>query len=438
MERVPVCLLTCQFSYGLSFHGRVRENLQTAPRNSFYIPNQHNSSYKMGWLARLLIWLVCGVISVFLSSRAIVREKLLVLAEQWRVPPWLYLSPISLTIAFLIAQIVLIVLNLVRLSSKGKAVFITGCDSGFGYHLSLKLRSQGYQVFAGCLFPEGSGAVKLLKDAGEADRLNEEGSRASKGAGDKSLEPGLTVVPCDVTSEESLQLAVKEVKSHLNGQELWAVVANAGIGTYGYLEWMSIEKIQQLFNVNTFGVIRTFQAFAPLLRKSKGRLVVTTSWSARFAPPTLVAYSMTKHAAKALCDGLRAELGPFGIQVCSIEPNMYRTSIIPVTTKELDGQWSALSAEQKESYGTKLLKRSRIMTQDFGYLCQDDLRFPMWCFEHAISARFPKTSYECDRLSTFLFSKLISSLPTEFMACFNHNIHYVLALGRNFLPGRYG
>lgn len=95
---------------------------------------------------------------------------------------------------------------------------LTGCDSGFGYHLSLKLRSQGYQVFAGCLFPEGSGAVKLLKDAGEADRLNEEGSRASKGAGDKSLEPGLTVVPCDVTSEESLQLAVKEVKSHLNGQ----------------------------------------------------------------------------------------------------------------------------------------------------------------------------------------------------------------------------
>lgn len=56
-----------------------------------------------------------------------------------------------------------------------------------------------------------------------------------------------------------------------------------------------------------------------------GRLVVTTSWSARFAPPTLVAYSMTKHAAKALCDGLRAELGPFGIQVCSIEPNMYRS-----------------------------------------------------------------------------------------------------------------
>ena len=58
--------------------------------------------------------------------------------------------------------------------------------------------------------------------------------------------------------------------------ELWAVVANAGLGGYGYLEWVSTEKVQKLFDVNVFGVLRTFKAFAPLLRKSKGEKHIGT------------------------------------------------------------------------------------------------------------------------------------------------------------------
>lgn len=36
------------------------------------------------------------------------------------------------------------------LQAKGKAVFITGCDSGFGHALAKHLHKIGFTVFAGC------------------------------------------------------------------------------------------------------------------------------------------------------------------------------------------------------------------------------------------------------------------------------------------------
>lgn len=42
-----------------------------------------------------------------------------------------------------------------------KSVFITGCDSGFGQLLALKLVANGAKVFAGCLFE--SGEIELRK-----------------------------------------------------------------------------------------------------------------------------------------------------------------------------------------------------------------------------------------------------------------------------------
>ena len=40
-----------------------------------------------------------------------------------------------------------------RVNPQSKAVFITGCDTGFGHGLAVTLDRIGYRVFAGCLFP---------------------------------------------------------------------------------------------------------------------------------------------------------------------------------------------------------------------------------------------------------------------------------------------
>ncbi|EPB79951.1 hypothetical protein ANCCEY_01017 [Ancylostoma ceylanicum] len=46
----------------------------------------------------------------------------------------------------------------------GKYVFITGCDSGFGRLLALKLLKMGVNVFAGCYTEQGKGSrqVKIV------------------------------------------------------------------------------------------------------------------------------------------------------------------------------------------------------------------------------------------------------------------------------------
>lgn len=58
------------------------------------------------------------------------------------------------------------------LEPAGRAVLITGCDSGFGHLLALRLHRLGFTVFAGCLCPGGEGARRLQREAaGDAGRM---------------------------------------------------------------------------------------------------------------------------------------------------------------------------------------------------------------------------------------------------------------------------
>lgn len=44
-----------------------------------------------------------------------------------------------------------LIINCPHLQVRGKAVLITGCDSGFGHALAKHLHTLGFTVFAGCL-----------------------------------------------------------------------------------------------------------------------------------------------------------------------------------------------------------------------------------------------------------------------------------------------
>lgn len=80
-----------------------------------------------------------------------------------------------------------------RVKPDGLAVFVTGCDTGFGNLLSRKLDRAGFKVLAGCLYPEGDGAKQLLLDCSNK----------------------LRVIRLDVTSDEDVDLACKTVEEEL-------------------------------------------------------------------------------------------------------------------------------------------------------------------------------------------------------------------------------
>ncbi|XP_053208078.1 D-beta-hydroxybutyrate dehydrogenase, mitochondrial-like [Panonychus citri] len=196
--------------------------------------------------------------------------------------------------------------------ASGKAIFITGCDSGFGYGSALELNKKGFRVFAGCLFPEGKGAKGLRSSVNYKDKLH--------------------IIKIDVTKDEDIEKAFETISEQLtkSGDCLWGIVNNAGIPRVGKCEWGSFDDhYGQCFDVNVYGVVKVTRTMLPLLRMTKGSRVVTiSSINSRMTFPDTSAYSMTKAALTPFQDALRSEVDSFGIKVISVEPSFAATPIL--------------------------------------------------------------------------------------------------------------
>ena len=87
---------------------------------------------------------------------------------------------------------------------------------------------------------------------------------------------------------------------------LWAVVNNAGVvGLTGVAEWLQGQDYKDVFDVNLFGTVSVVQAFLPLLKKCKGRIVNTASIVGRLALPGSAPYVISKYAVEAYSDIIR-------------------------------------------------------------------------------------------------------------------------------------
>ncbi|KFM57034.1 hypothetical protein X975_02297, partial [Stegodyphus mimosarum] len=54
----------------------------------------------------------------------------------------------------------------------------------------------------------------------------------------------------DVTEPDDINLAYDFVVEHLDQNELWAVINNAGIGNVSHIEIVTMSSIEEVFNVN--------------------------------------------------------------------------------------------------------------------------------------------------------------------------------------------
>lgn len=79
------------------------------------------------------------------------------------------------------------------------------------------------------------------------------------------------VLPLDVGDDDSVKAAAERVKAALDGDTLYGVVNNAGIGLGG-------EPMATILNVNTYGPKRVVESFLPLI-ESDGRIVNVASAS---------------------------------------------------------------------------------------------------------------------------------------------------------------
>jgi NAD(P)-dependent dehydrogenase (short-subunit alcohol dehydrogenase family) len=185
-----------------------------------------------------------------------------------------------------------------------QAVFISGASRGIGRASALMLDKLSYRVFAGVRRAEDG---KVLAAAGTGN---------------------IIPVTVEITDGLSVTNAGEQVSAAVGEQGLFALVNNAGIAVVGPLEFMPLENLRQQFEVNVFGHVAVTQAFLPLLRKGKGRIINISSKEGILAMPFVGPYCASKSALEALSDALRMELNYWHIPVSIIEPGTIATEII--------------------------------------------------------------------------------------------------------------
>jgi len=183
---------------------------------------------------------------------------------------------------------------------------VTGASTGMGRATVLRLAADGYRVFAG-VRKEADGQA-LARDA----------------AGRGNVIP----VMLDVTDAGQIAAAVKTVTASAGDAGLAALVNNAGVGVFGPLELAPLESIRWQFEVNVTGQIAVTQAFLPLLRQARGRIIMIGSIGDRAAMPFGEPLGASKAAIALMAEALRQELAPWDVKVILIRPAGIRTEAV--------------------------------------------------------------------------------------------------------------
>src|SRR5258706_2117163 len=129
----------------------------------------------------------------------------------------------------------------------------------------------------------------------------------------------------DVTSDESVEAAVKEVIRQEGRIDL--LVNNAGFGVApAGAEETSIDQAKAIFETNFFGLIRVTRAVVPHMRRQGGGRIINIGSVLGFLPmPYGALYAATKHAIEGYSESLDHELRTRGIRVSVIEPAYTKT-----------------------------------------------------------------------------------------------------------------
>jgi NAD(P)-dependent dehydrogenase (short-subunit alcohol dehydrogenase family) len=186
-----------------------------------------------------------------------------------------------------------------------QTIFITGTSTGFGKLTAITLARAGHQVIAGMRGKNGK---------------NEAAAR------ELSALPNIEVVEIDVTDTTSVNTAIAQTLDRHGRIDV--LINNAGVSGFGLLEGYSIEQVKNMFEVNFYGVLRTYQAVLPAMRAAQNGLIINlTSGASGHTLPFMVPYLASKFGVETITEGLQDELSAYGIENVSIQPGVYPTEM---------------------------------------------------------------------------------------------------------------
>ncbi len=269
-----------------------------------------------------------------------------------------------------------------------RTTVITGASTGIGRATALHLARRGWLVFAG---------VRKERDA---ESLRSE-----------SL-PLLRPLTIDVTDGVSIERAAAEVRAVLDGRGLDGLVNNAGVGVAVPVEYVRLDVLRANFEVNVFGQIAVIQAFLPLVRAARGRVVNIGSVGDRLTIPFGGVLCGSKSAFASLSDALRLELHAFGIHVALVEPASIHTPAVEKTLGDMERTIAELPAEGATRYGVMLraFAERAYQREKAGASPEAVAR----TVEHALMDARPRARYLAGKDSTLL-AALARFMPTRLL-----------------------
>ena len=244
------------------------------------------------------------------------------------------------------------------------AVVVTGASTGIGQASALHLSALGFEVLAG------------VRKEEDAERL-----RAA----------GLRPVLLDVTDQGSIEAAAATVGEASAGG-VTGLVNNAGIAVSGPLEFVPIDELRRQLEVNLIGQVAVTQAFLPMLRAARGRIVNVSSIGGRVALPLLGPYAASKFALEAVSDSLRRELRHLGVKVSVIEPGGIKTPIWQKGNAAAEAMLESMPADAERLYGALIsaIRRESLRIAEERGLPPAAVAQAVG---HALTARRPRTRY---------------------------------------------
>jgi NAD(P)-dependent dehydrogenase (short-subunit alcohol dehydrogenase family) len=265
-----------------------------------------------------------------------------------------------------------------------RTILVTGCSSGIGRHCAIRLREQGWRVFA---------TARTPKDLEELATL------------------GFDPVELDYALPRTIRDTFDTVATACGGR-LDAVFHNGAYGQPGAVEDVSADCLRAQFEANFFGWHELTRMIVPLMRRNgTGRIVACSSILGLIPYRWRGAYIASKFAVEGLFLTLRLELLGSGIHVSLIEPgpiqSKFTQNAIPHFRRNIDIDGSV----HAETYRRHLARLSA------GGGVNRFRRTPEAVFvklDHALNAAKPKAQYAVT-IPTHFMSRIRSVAPQRIL-----------------------
>jgi NADP-dependent 3-hydroxy acid dehydrogenase YdfG len=195
---------------------------------------------------------------------------------------------------------------------EGKIAVITGASSGLGAATARYLAARGAIVVLG--------ARRIERIEALADEL--------KGNGAKAL-----AKTTDVTDRAQVKALVDAAVETFGRVDV--MLNNAGLMQQSPLERLNIDERDNMVDINIKGVLYGIAAALPHMQRQKaGHVINVSSVAGHKVTPAGAVYSATKHAVRAITEGLRQEVKAYNIRTTIISPGAVATELPSHITDE--------------------------------------------------------------------------------------------------------